>query len=49
MTGPNDPDHYYLQPGHALSPDVDRFRVYDALKPSTPDTLLMIMSLFVFL
>lgn len=27
MTGPNDPDTYYKQPGHPLSPDSERFRV----------------------
>ena len=24
MTGPDDPDNYYLQPGHPLSPKVDK-------------------------
>lgn len=24
MTGPNDPDTYYKQPGHPLSPDADK-------------------------
>lgn len=27
MTGPDDADVYYKQPGHALSPDSERFRV----------------------
>lgn len=31
MTGPEDPDEYYKQPGHPLSPDVEkggRFQVH---------------------
>ena len=27
MTGPEDPDTYYKQPGHPLSPDSERFKV----------------------
>lgn len=40
MTGELDPDHYYLQPGHPLSPLADkggRFKVMTSFR----DTILM--------
>lgn len=32
MTGPDDPDNYYLQPGHPLSPKVDKGGRFKSLK-----------------
>lgn len=32
MTGPDDPDNYYLQPGHPLSPKADKGGRFKALK-----------------
>lgn len=38
MRGPDDPDIYYKQPGHALSPDADKGGRYNDLKGvETPD------------
>ena len=39
MTGPDDPDNYYLQPGHPLSPKVDkggRFKNLKGVHYATP-------------
>ena len=45
MTGPDDPDNYYLQPGHPLSPKVDKGGRFKDIKgfnsvdpyPTNPD------------